>query len=245
MKVWIVGVLGLVFFAGVCVAQETPGPKDEKERINYSVGYQLGGDFKRQDLALDPKMLVKGIEDALAEKEPLMTPEQMRTTLVELKKKVIAAQQEKMKEAAEKNLAEGQAFLEENAKKEGVKALPSGLQYRVITPGKGESPKANDTVTAHYRGTLIDGTEFDSSYNRNQPATFRVGQVIEGWKEALQLMKPGSKYELFIPPELAYGERGAGGVIGPNSTLIFEVELLSVQPAEEKTKKQEKEKTSH
>ena len=129
----------------------------------------------------------------------------------------------------EKNRESGKAFLESNAKKEGVKTVQSGLQYKVLTEGNGEPPKATDTVTVHYRGTLLDGTEFDSSYSRNQPATFALNRVIAGWTEGLQLMKPGAKHMLFIPPELAYGERGAGAQIGPNSTLIFEVELLDVK----------------
>src|SRR5881394_629143 len=139
------------------------------------------------------------------------------------------------KEAAEKNKAEGEKFLEENKKKDGVKTTASGLQYKVLKEGSGPSPKETDTVVTNYRGTLIDGTEFDSSYKRNEPATFPVNRVIKGWTEALQLMKPGGKYKLFIPSNLAYGPGGAGGDIGPNATLIFEVELLSSKPAEAAT----------
>ena len=159
-----------------------------------------------------------------------MTPEEMNRTLVELKRKVTAAQQEEQKRAAEKNLAEGKKFLQENAMKEGVVALSSGLQYQVIEEGVGESPKKTDSVTVQYKykGTLIDGTEFDSSYKRGKPATFRVDGVIAGWTEALQLMKPGAKWKLFIPSNLAHGERGSGAKIPPNSTLVFEVELLKV-----------------
>jgi FKBP-type peptidyl-prolyl cis-trans isomerase FklB len=157
-----------------------------------------------------------------------MTPEEMNKTLVELKRKVTAAQQEERKMAAEKSRAEGEAFLAENAKKEGVVTLPSGLQYKILKDGAGASPQATDNVTVHYRGTLIDGTEFDSSHKRNQPATFRVSGVIRGWTEALQRMKPGAKWRLFIPAKLAYGERGTGSAIPPNSALIFEVELLKV-----------------
>jgi FKBP-type peptidyl-prolyl cis-trans isomerase FklB len=141
----------------------------------------------------------------------------------------MAARQRESKERAEKNLAEGKAFLEENKKKEGIKTLPSGLQYKVITEGSGRTPKATDTVTVHYRGTLINGTEFDSSYKKGQPATFQVSGVVRGWTEALQLMKEGSKWQLFIPSELAYGERAAGPQIPPGSTLIFEVELISIK----------------
>jgi len=233
MKPWLIVILGSTLLGSVCTAQEGPILEDEQDRINYSVGYQIGGDFERQGIELDRESLIKGIEDALSEAKPLMTLQEMRSTLVELKKRINATQKERLKEAAEKNLAAGLAFLAENSKKEGVKTLPSGLQYRVLAEGEGAPPKATDTVTVHYRGTSINGTEFDSSYSRNEPDTFQADRVIEGWKEALQMMKPGAKYELFIPSELAYGKRGAGSKIGPNSALIFEVELISVEPAEE------------
>jgi FKBP-type peptidyl-prolyl cis-trans isomerase FklB len=144
-------------------------------------------------------------------------------------KEMMAKQQELAKRLGEKNKKEGEAFLSENRKKEGIKALPSGLQYKVVKAGTGKKPKSTDTVTTHYRGTLIDGTEFDSSYRRGQPASFPVSGVIAGWTEALQLMEEGAKWQLFIPPNLAYGERGAGSQIGPNATLIFEIELISIQ----------------
>ena len=177
---------------------------------------------------MNPDLLVKGVQDAMSGSEPLMTPQEMQKTLVDLKKKIVSAQQEEQKKAAEKNLAEGKRFLAENAKKKDVKTLPSGLQYKVLQAGSGAPPKKTDSVTVHYRGTLIDGTEFDSSHKRGKPATFQVDRVIAGWTEALQLMKPGAKWQLFLPPNLAYGERGAGPRIGPNSTLIFEVELVKV-----------------
>ncbi|MGB7971555.1 MAG: FKBP-type peptidyl-prolyl cis-trans isomerase [Candidatus Deferrimicrobiaceae bacterium] len=221
-------VLVFVFLSGVCLAGDKPEIKDEKGKINYSIGYQIGGDFKRQGIDLDPDLIVKGIQDALSESKPLMTPQEMRKTLVDLKTKIVADQRKQQKEQAQKNLAEGKAFLAKNAKKKGVKTLPSGLQYKVIEKGNGTSPKKTDSVTVNYRGTLIDGTEFDSSYKRGKPATFRVDGVIAGWTEALQLMKPGAKWQLFIPANLAYGERGAGPRIGPNSALIFEVELTKV-----------------
>ncbi|MBW2519430.1 MAG: FKBP-type peptidyl-prolyl cis-trans isomerase, partial [Deltaproteobacteria bacterium] len=208
--------------------------ENQKDRVNYSVGYQIGGDFKSQGMALNPELLVKGIQDALFEKEPLMTPKEMRHTLIDFKEKIMAAEALQKQQDAEQNLTEGKKFLAENAKKEGVKTLPSGLQYRILEEGEGEPPKPTDMVTVHYRGTLIDGTEFDSSYNRNEPATFRADRVIKGWKEALQLMKPGANYQLFIPPDLAYGERGGGSKIGPNRTLIFEVKLLSIQKEQNK-----------
>jgi FKBP-type peptidyl-prolyl cis-trans isomerase FklB len=158
-----------------------------------------------------------------------MSQEEIRATLTSLQQRLMAARQQELKEKGAKNLEEGKKFLVENQKKEGIKTLPSGLQYKVLTEGSGKTPKAEDTVTVNYKGTLIDGTEFDSSYKRGQPATFQVKGVIKGWTEALQLMKEGSKWQLFIPPELGYGERGAGSTILPNSTLIFEVELLTVK----------------
>ena len=158
-----------------------------------------------------------------------MSKEEIRATIEALQKRVKAAGQKDLKEKAAKNLEDGKRFLADNQKKEGIKTLPTGLQYKVLAEGAGKTPQATDTVTINHKGTLIDGTEFNSSYKRGQPATFKVDGAIKGWTQALQLMKEGSKWQLFIPPELAYGERGAGRNIPPNSTLIFEVELISVQ----------------
>jgi FKBP-type peptidyl-prolyl cis-trans isomerase FklB len=216
------------FFAGSALAAEDLKFTDENDKTSYSVGYQIGGDFKRQGVQLNPEALVRGIKDAVSDAKPVMTEQEMSQLLVELKRKIVAAQEEVMKKLAEENIAKSDAFLAENAKKDGVKTLASGLQYKIVKEGAGGSPKATDTVTVHYRGTLIDGTEFDSSYSRNQPATFQLNRVIPGWLEALQLMNPGSKWQVFIPPKLAYGEHGAAPRIPPNSTLIFEVELLSI-----------------
>jgi FKBP-type peptidyl-prolyl cis-trans isomerase FklB len=159
----------------------------------------------------------------------LLTEEQARTAIMELKKEIVQKQQEQMAALAGKNSAEGQAFLTKNKTAEGVVTLPSGLQYKILKAGEGKKPGLDDTVSCHYRGTLINGTEFDSSLKRNEPTSFPVKGVIKGWTEALQLMPVGSKWQLFVPPNLAYGERGAGGAIGPNATLIFEVELLSIK----------------
>ncbi len=222
-------IISFSLFINVCWANDTLILKDNKDRISYSVGYQIGGDLTRQGLEINPEVVVRGIQDAIKGTGSAMTPSEMRTTLVELKTRLMADQKKKMEASAEKNLAEGKAFLAENAKKDGVKTLPSGLQYKVIEAGSGKMPEAGDNVTVHYRGTLIDGSEFDSSYSRGEPATFKSDRVIAGWTEALQLMKEGAKWQLFIPSELAYGQRGAGAQIGPNSTLIFDVELLSVQ----------------
>jgi FKBP-type peptidyl-prolyl cis-trans isomerase FklB len=179
------------------------------------------------DLNLD--VYTSALRDALAGKEGQMSSEEMRSTVMGLRQRVAAAQQKSLKEQGDKNLAEGKAFLAENAKKEGVKTLPSGLQYKVLSEGNGKTPAKSDTVTVHYRGTFLNGTEFDSSIARGQPATFPVNGVIPGWTEALQLMKEGAKWQLFIPPELAYGERGMPPRIPPQTTLIFEVELISVK----------------
>jgi FKBP-type peptidyl-prolyl cis-trans isomerase FklB len=228
MKRALVAVTLLAVFSGLCAAGDAPEIRDENDKVSYSIGHQIGGDFKRQGVELRPDLVVKGIRDAAEGAKPLMTPEEMNRTLVELKRKVTDAQRGEAKKAADKNRAAGEAFLAENAKKEGVVTLPSGLQYRILKDGEGASPRATDNVTVHYRGTLLDGTEFDSSYKRNQPAAFKVNGVIRGWTEALQLMKPGAKWHLFIPAKLAYGERGAGSGIPPNSVLLFEVELIKV-----------------
>ena len=233
MNLLVTVALSAVLVFGSCNVDEGPSLQDENDRVNYSIGHQIGGDFKRQGVEIRPELVVKGIEDALSEADSLMSPEEMNKTLMDLKKRIVTAQREERKQASQKNLAEAKAFLEENAKKEGVQTLPSGLQYKVIQEGSGATPAATDTVTVHYRGTLIDGTEFDSSHSRGKPATFRTDRVIRGWTEALQMMKEGAKWELFIPPELAYGERGAGAKIGPNSALLFEVELISISRPQE------------
>jgi len=228
MKYLILTTLAVALFFSISFAAETPKIENENDKVNYSLGYQIGGDLKREGVELKSELVVKGIQDAIAGTNPLMTPQDMRTVLVDLKKRIEKTEREKFVKDSIKNLAEGDAFLSENAKKEGVQVLPSGLQYRVVREGSGVAPKSTDTVTVHYRGTLIDGTEFDSSYKRNTPASFQLDRVILGWTEALQLMKEGAKWELFIPAKLAYGERGAGTGIPPNSALIFEVELISV-----------------
>jgi len=201
---------------------------DAKAKESYSLGYQFGQNMKAQGIDLDLEIYAAGIRDALSGTSPQLSPDEIRTVVTELQKRIAAARQKENKALADKNLAEARTFLEENKKKEGVITLPSGLQYKVLTEGSGKTPKATDSVTVHYRGTLVDGKEFDSSHKRGQPTTFEVGKVIRGWTEALQLMKEGSKWQLFIPSALGYGDRGAGPV-PPNSTLIFEVELLAVK----------------
>ena len=222
----LIAVMAAFSFA-ICSAEETPKMQDENDEINYSLGYQIGGDLKRQKVEIRSDLIIRGIKDAMTGAKPLLSSKEMRNILVDLKRRVTEADRKKLMEARSRNLAEGEAFLSENAKKEGVHVLPSGLQYRVIREGSGATPKSTDTVTVNYRGTLVDGTEFDSSYKRNKPARFRVDRVIRGWTEALQMMKEGAEWELFIPAELAYGQQGAGKAIPPNSVLIFRVELLS------------------
>src|SRR5208283_1452454 len=203
-----------------------------KEKFSYAlgmdIGKQVGGNLKKQSMEVDWNLVSQGLKDATSGGKTRLTEEEAKAVLTEVQNEVHKEQQEKAHQAAATNKTEGEAFLAANKAKEGVVTLPSGLQYKVLTAGTGPKPTASDQVVCNYRGTLINGTEFDSSYKRGQPATFGVGQVIKGWTEALQLMPVGSKWQLFIPSSLAYGERGAGAEIGPNATLIFEVELLSI-----------------
>lgn len=225
MKLKLIVLLGFLFFMSQVHAQETLVLKNQKDKVSYIIGMDIGNNLKKQSIDVDPNILVKGVKDALSGAKPLLTEQEIQEAMVAFQKEMAAKQEQ----VAKRNKAEGEVFLAENKKKEGVKTLPSGLQYKVIKAGTGKKPKSNDTVTVHYRGTLINGTEFDSSYKRGQPVSFPVSGVIPGWTEALQLMEEGAKWQLFIPSNIAYGERGAGGVIGPNATLIFEVELVSIQ----------------
>ena len=209
--------------------KDTAGLKTDKQKFSYSVGFQLGQNLSRQKLDIDSKIAAQGMQNALTGTTPKLSPEEMRASIQVYQKK----EQDKMEAQGKKNIEAGQAFLEANKKKEGVVTLPSGLQYKVLTEGKGKQPKSSDSVIAHYRGTLINGTEFDSSYKRNEPATFPVQGVIKGWQEALPLMKEGAKWQIFVPADLAYGPRGAGQMIGPNETLIFDIELVSVKDSTE------------
>ena len=209
--------------------------KTEMEKVSYIIGTQIAGNFKAGDIEVNLDSLMLGLKDALEGKQLALSQEEMKQVYDGFQKQMRAKQAAKQAMEAAKNLAAGTAFLEANKAKEGVKVLPSGLQYKVIKEGTGSTPTADDKVKTHYRGTLIDGTEFDSSYKRNQPAEFPVKGVIKGWTEALQLMKVGDKWELYIPADLAYGQRGRPSIPG-NSTLIFEIELLEIVKAAEASK---------
>jgi len=201
----------------------------QKDKFSYALGMNLGTSLHKQSVSVDPNILARGLKDALAGGKTLLTEDQARAALMEVQNEMRKKQQEQMQAAGAASKQEGSEFLAANKSKDGVVTLPSGLQYKILTPGTGPKPTASDSVVCNYRGTLINGTEFDSSYKRGQPATFPVNSVIKGWTEALQLMPAGSKWQLFVPADLAYGARGAGGEIGPNATLVFEVELLSIQ----------------
>jgi len=212
--------------------------KTDKDKVSYALGMNLGANLKRDSIDIDTAILVRALKDTVAGGKTLLTESEARAALTQLQTQVRGKQMEKMKLAGEVNKKEGDSFLAANKTKDGIVTLPSGLEYKILTQGTGPKPAATDTVVCNYRGTLINGTEFDSSYKRGQPATFPVTGVIKGWTEALQLMPVGSKWQLFLPAELAYGERGPSPEIGPNSTLVFEVELLSIQ-AKEKEKEKE------
>lgn len=224
MKVITIITVACVFAGSVLAQEKAPQLKDLKDKASYSLGLNFGFNFKRQNIDLNTDAFTAGFKDALSGRKPLMTEEEVKETMMAFEKDM----EQKQAALAQKNAGEGDKFLADNKTKEGVKTTVSGLQYKVLKEGTSAQPKSSDTVTVNYRGTLIDGTEFDSSYKRGQPATFPVGGVIKGWTEALQLMKGGSKYQLFIPANLAYGEQGRPG-IPPNATLIFEVELMDVK----------------
>lgn len=252
-KSFVVVIFGLALAIGYALAQagggklpEAPAPKkqtpppaastqqpspfkDQKEKIGYAIGMFLANRVRPQAADFDANSVAQGLKDGLSGGKTLMTEEESQATLNQWQTEMKAKQEQQMQQQAEANKKEGDAFLAANKTKEGVVATPSGLQYKVLTQGTGPKPTASDTVVCNYRGTLINGKEFDSSYKRGEPAEFPVGGVIKGWTEALQLMPVGSKYQLFIPPDLAYGARGAGADIGPNATLIFEVELISIK----------------
>jgi FKBP-type peptidyl-prolyl cis-trans isomerase FklB len=199
------------------------------DQASYSIGLNIGRNFKKQQVPINAAIFLQGLRDGLSGAKPALTEQEMNASLQALEAEVAVAVEAHNKKLAESNKTEGAAFLAANQKKAGVQTTASGLQYQVIKEGNGPIPKKTDMVSTHYRGTLLDGTEFDSSYARNEPTSFPVDQVIAGWTEALQLMKVGSKWKLFVPSELAYRDQGAGADIGPNATLVFEIELLGIE----------------
>jgi len=201
----------------------------DKAKQSYALGANIGRNLKGDGLDVDPNIVAEGLKDVLSGGKVQMTDAEIQETLTKLRTEMIAKQKEDMDRMGAANKKAGDAYLAANKAKPGVVTLPSGLQYKILKEGTGPKPTASDTVVCNYAGTLIDGTEFDSSYKRGEPATFGVGQVIKGWTEALQLMPVGSKWQLVIPPDLAYGSKGAGNVIGPDSTLVFDVELMSIK----------------
>ncbi|HTP80225.1 MAG TPA: FKBP-type peptidyl-prolyl cis-trans isomerase [Bacteroidota bacterium] len=220
-----IGLTVLAVIVGALAQGSTPALKTQKEKFSYSVGLDIGRNMVQRAEDIDADVLVRGIRDALSGATPLLTDQQIEETM----KQYQAEMMEKQGVAAERNKKTGEAFLAENKKKEGVVTLPSGLQYKILKAGSGPKPTAGQSVECNYRGTLIDGKEFDSSYKRGQTITFPLTNVIKGWSEALQLMPVGSKWQLFVPSDLAYGDRGAGNDIEPGATLIFEVELVSIK----------------
>ena len=220
--------VGLLLMSCQNNAQDKVDLTSRKDSISYSIGFSIGQNFKMQEIDVDPAIVAAAMADVIGGKTTMLTDEQAQQIWMSYQGELMAAQQKKREEQIGKNKEAGEKFLTENAKKEGVTVTPSGLQYKVIKMGSGPKPTATDQVKCHYKGTLLDGTTFDSSYDRGEPATFPLNGVIKGWTEALQLMPVGSTFELYIPGDLAYGDRGAGQKIGPNATLIFTVELLEI-----------------
>ncbi len=229
MKKLCIALLCVVAMTTQLSAQTTPKLTTEKDKVSYIIGTDIARNLKKQGIDINPEPLFKGLIDAFTNQKLILSDSEIQQVMTAFQQEMMEKQSKKTAELAEKNKKEGEAFLEANKKKDSVITFASGLQYKVIVKGKGRMPTLNDTVTTNNRGTLIDGTEFDNSYKRGEPATFPVNGVIPGWTEALQHMKVGSKWQLFIPSNLAYGERGAGQTIGPNATLVFEVELLSIK----------------
>jgi FKBP-type peptidyl-prolyl cis-trans isomerase FklB len=240
MKIRWMMVLGMGLLAAVVAAQDTPVLKSKKDKVSYALGMDLGNQLRKLSVDVDPVLFGQGLKDALSGSKTVLTEEEVRAAVSELQAELKQKQGEASKSIDDSkaelallagyNKRAGDAFLAENQKKEGVVALPSGLQYKILKSGEGKKPTIDDTIVCHYRGTRLDGTEFYSSYTQDQPMTFVLkGGVIKGWAEALQLMPVGSKWQLFVPPQLAYGERGASGKIGPNETVIYEVELLAIK----------------
>lgn len=247
MKKTLIVLLLVCFMAAACQQKQATDSSASKEitkeslatmedKASYGMGYDMGKKFNQLGFEIDATLFSKGLSDGLSSTEtPLLTDEEVKQAMRDFQKAVRTKREEERKQQAAENKAKGDKFLAENKTKEGVVTLDSGLQYKVLKEGTGATPKLTDRVQCHYKGTTIDGTVFDSSFERKRPATFSVNRVVKGWTEALQLMKVGAKWQLFIPPELGYGERGAGRKIGPNETLIFDIELIAIEPPKENT----------
>lgn len=229
MRLTIIIAIISVAFAS-CQSDKSKGDmKTQKDKVSYSIGMDIGKNLKQNNVEVDVQFLAQGIKDILEGRQVLLADSEVQTVMAKFQQEMMEKQMKVMQQQSETNKKEGQKFLEENKKVQGVVTLPSGLQYQVIKSGNGESPKVTDKVKCHYVGKLLNGTEFDNSYTRGEPAVFPLNGVIKGWTEALQLMKVGDKWKLFIPSELAYGDQGAGQAIPPGATLIFEVELLGIE----------------
>ena len=228
MKKIILTTLSIVLLSGPGYAGEDQVIREEKDKISYSLGYQIGGDFKQQRMDIDTDALLKGIEDALAEMEPQISRDKMQETLLEMKNKIEASARQEKQTAKEAYRGEDREFLAENAKKEGVVVLPSGLQYKILREGEGRKPEPSDKVLIHHRGTLLSGAEFTSSYRKGEPVTVQVSGVIKGLTEGLQLMREGGKWKFFIPADLGFGERTPMG----EKVVIYEVELISIESSQ-------------
>ncbi len=226
----LLGALGLSVILSACQStQHKTELKTLQDSVSYSIGMDIGRNLKGQMIDVNPDALAQALKDMTGDGKPMLTDVQARSVMMAFQTQMMATHAERMKAASEKNKKDGEAFLAENKKKDGVVTLPSGLQYKVLTMGNGRKPTANDKVTLNYRGTLIDGTEFDNSYKRGEPAVFPVSGIIKGLSEALQLMPVGSKWQIVVPSDIAYGEQGAGGQITPNAVLVFEIELLGIK----------------
>lgn len=229
MKSSITTLIILLLVPVALFTQQKETLQTQKGKVSYSIGLDIGRNMKRQSIEVSLDLLMRGLKDGLGDGKPALSDSDMQQTMAAWQREMMAKMNELQKQAGEKNKQEGEAFLAENKKKAGVVTLPSGLQYKILKDGKGRSPKLTDTVVTHYRGTLINGKEFDSSYKRGQPLTYPVNQMIAAWGEALQKMKVGSKWQLFVPSNLGYGHIGSGQDIGPNAALIFEIELLNIK----------------
>ena len=226
----LIGMIGLSIILPACQStQHKTELKTLQDSVSYSIGMDIGKNLKGQMIDVNPDALAQALKDMTGDGKPMLTDVQARSAMMAFQTQMMATHAEKMKAAGEKNKKDGEVFLAENKKKEGVVTLPSGLQYKVLTMGNGKKPRATDKVTLNYRGVLTDGTEFDNSYKRGEPAVFPVNGIIKGLSEALQLMPVGSKWQIVIPADIAYGEQGAGAQIAPNAVLIFEIELLGIK----------------